>query len=606
MAAAVNIITTCVDIIGKVANLIYERIKLMKSNNIFSRSILKKVEDLKKFSVELKNVDEKDTSEVVREKLTEVRDTLELITAKCNSLQANGTIKCMTFVSSEANELEDLDKQVQHALDCLQTALQLATYNQGKQIKEEVKRENQEVRNTVYHSKAGVYLNPKGSRPKVVTDLKASLIREGDLVEISWVDENVVDENVVGEIDHYELCFDDGTEKILPLPAKEINTRGKKYFVRIGEPHVVPGNLYTFKLRAVNGSGPGNFGKSFSFRFKTGSPARPKKPNVIVTSTTEVRIEVKKLTPQEEHGSPVTHCVVEYTEMKEYNEVECQWTALTVVLKKRSQDLDTHNFSISSLKPNTTYRFRVKMRNESGDGVASESKEVITDCLIPGPPQNVRISRKRLATVLKVRWSKPSHNPYGVSQYKVQYRLPRDTEWIQYASTPPTKFSTKVTDLKTDTEYEFRIQALNQNNKGETSNPITGETRFGAFGRALLTAGAGIGGTVGGPLVGGVVVGHIASSTAEKSADSLSGKRAASAAAGIGGGIAGALLGVIGAPLIGITSAINANQKLKGNFDSSPQTSDDEKDEDWFDKLMKHSNEAAAEYIEKNTKKRTY
>ena len=593
-----DIAATCVGKIYMVAKLIHERKEIVNSNNTLSKRILKNVEDLEKFSIELKNVDENDISEVVREKLTQVSDTLELIAARCKSLQATATVKRMIFATSEAKELEDLDKQVQHALDCLQTALQLATYNQGKQIKEDVKRENQEVRNTVYHSKAGVYLNPKGSRPKVVTDLKASLVPEGDLVEISWVDENVV-----GDIDHYELCFDDGTEKLLPLQANEIDAQGEKYFVRIGEPHVVPGNLYTFKLRAVNGSGPGKFGESFSFRFKTGPPARPTKPNVIVTSTTEVKIEVKKLTPQEEHGSSVTHCVVEYTEMKADNEIECQWKALTVMLKKRSQDLDTHNLNIGTLKPNTTYRFRVKMRNDSGDSAASESKEIITDCLIPGPPQNVRISIKRLATVLKVRWSKPSHNPDGVSQYKVQYRLPKDMEWIQYARTPPTKFSTKVTDLKTDTEYEFRIQALNQNNQGETSRPVTGETRFGAFGRALLTAGAGIGGTVGGPLVGGVAVGHIAASSAKKSADSLSGKRAASAVAGIGGGIAGALLGVVAAPVIGIASAITTNQKLKGNYDSSPQTSDDERDENWFEKLMKHSNEAAAEYMEENTKK---
>ena len=478
----------------------------------------------------------------------------------------------MMCASAVTSELKDLDKQVQRALEYLRMVLQLATYNQGKQMKND---ENHEFRNTACHSKAGIYSNPKGTRPKVVTNLKATLVPEGDLVEISWVDQNVA-----WAIDYLELYFDDETRKILRLSAAQIACSGKKYSIRIGEPHVDPGKLYTFKVRAVNGSGPGEWCESFSFRYKTGPPARPKKPNIIMTSTTEVRFKVKKLNPQEEHGSPVTHCVVEYAEMEEDNEIE--WRVLPPVpLKGQSQDSDTYNFNVHSLKPNTAYRFRIIMRNGSGDSVASESKEVITDCLIPGPPHNVQISSKRSATALKVRWSKPLHNPDGVSHYNVQYRLPKDTEWIYYATTPPTEFSTKVKKLETDTLYEFQVQALNQYNQGETSKSIRGETRFGIIDRALLTTGAGIGCTIGGPVVGGVTGGALAALSAEESVhSSSSGKIAASAAAGIGGGIGGVLIGLVGAPFVGIMSAAIINKKLNGDLDySSPQSSDDESED---------------------------
>ena len=269
-----------------------------------------------KKSVKLNNLDENDISEVVRENLTQVENTLQQVSAKCNALNATGKLTRMAFAPSEARKLESLDEMVTSALTHLIMALQLANYNQRKQIKSDIKSENQEVKNTVYHPEVGLYLNPKGCRPKAVTNLKVSLVQEGDLEEISWVNETVS-----SAIDYFELYFDDETRKTLSLPVAKLAVLGKKYSIRIGEPQVMPGNMYTIKLQAADGSGPGKWCDSFSFRFKTGPPARPKMPN-IVTSTTEVRFEVKKLDPREEHGSPVTHCVVEHMEIKEDDEVE--------------------------------------------------------------------------------------------------------------------------------------------------------------------------------------------------------------------------------------------------------------------------------------------
>ena len=93
----------------------------------------------------------------------------------------------------------------------------------------------------------------------------------------------------------------------------------------------------------------------------------------------------------------------------------------------------------------------------------------------------------------------------------------------------------------------------------------------------------------------------MAASVAWESGDSSSGNIAASAAAGIGGGIGGALLGFVGAPVVGIFSAIAANKKMKGKLDtSSPQTSDDESDQTRL--TMKPSKEADLEYMQENTK----
>ena len=92
-AAALGIASLCFEQISSVAKLVRKRLEMVKSNKTFCTSILEKIEDLKTFSVELKNLDKSDIFEDVRKKLAELYDALEIITEKCNSLQEKGQLK---------------------------------------------------------------------------------------------------------------------------------------------------------------------------------------------------------------------------------------------------------------------------------------------------------------------------------------------------------------------------------------------------------------------------------------------------------------------------------------------------------------------------------
>ncbi len=207
------------------------------------------------------------------------------------------------------------------------------------------------------------------------------------------------------DTDHYELMFDDESSKIIPIPFSQVSSRNDICTMRLGYPQIIHGETYTLKLRAINGSGPSAWSSCVTFAFKSGPPAKPKKPTLTVLSSTNVRVEVKKLSQKEEHGSAVTQCQVQYMRIEQINEIERYWTSLNLNLE--NVDMDVYRLLIGQLEPNTKYRFRVRMINSCGEGEPSEYSEIV----ILGSPKNVRIPSKRLPEVLKIRWMPPSQSP---------------------------------------------------------------------------------------------------------------------------------------------------------------------------------------------------
>jgi hypothetical protein len=156
-------------------------------------------------------------------------------------------------------------------------------------------------------------------------------------------------------------------------------------------------------------------------------------------------------------------------------------------------------------------------------------------------------------------------------------RTKKKHEWTTHATFSKWSKSAKVEDLKTNTKYEFRVQAINNKQAGTWSNTIEAETRYGAFGRTVGTAGAFFGGTAGAPVIGAVGFDALAAISAEEKVDRTTAKTAAGVGAGIGAGVGGAVVGFITAPFVGGATALAVNQEMSGKLDTtSPQTSDDE------------------------------
>ena len=77
--------------------------------------------------------------------------------------------------------------------------------------------------------------------------------------------------------------------------------------------------------------------------------------------------------------------------------------------------------------------------------------------MIPGTPQNVT-TVGRSADRIKLTWKPPHHNPEAVEFYIVSKRI-KEGEWEKVMHTEETK--ALITGLRSNTEYEFKIQATN-------------------------------------------------------------------------------------------------------------------------------------------------
>ena len=391
----------------------------------------------------------------------------------------------------------------------------------------------------------------------------------------------------------YEVRYDDEDEKVLLCKQAEHRLEGETFALKLGYPKVHVGRQYTISVRAVNSHGPGKWSNQTVARFMIGAPNKPRKPTLTVNFPTEVLVQVPRLEEKNENGSPVHKCIVEYFDKNDRNATD--WNRLSCKVRPRTQErnCDFVKLSIKQLIPDTTYTFRVIMVNKAGESRPSDSKEVITTQLIPGPPRELRTSSKRLSKYIKIRWKEPKQNPHAVFQYHVQMQLAKskETPWNDVTTVGKEKLSAKATDLSTSTDYRFRVRTFNNKHEpSEFSEVLEAETRCGVLPKIAASTGAFVGGTIGGPLLGAVGLGVMAGSAAKDGPDSKAGKAAAAAAAGVGAGVGGALLGTVGAPIFGGTAAYMAYRTLtKGSDEWSPQTSEDEDEDSFVDLVMKQS-----------------
>lgn len=198
-------------------------------------------------------------------------------------------------------------------------------------------------------------------------------------------------------------------------------------------------------------------------------------------------------------------------------------------------------------------------------------------------PLNVRVSGKRTTTTLKVKWDEPATIERGVCFYGYNVEMSQDKKprvWDDFIVVEE-KHAT-FTDLKSNTSYVFRVQAINSNwEVGEWSDEIEAKTKLPILVQACkvtaVVTGAAVGGTIVGPVIGAVGGGSLAGELAEEAGENKSKgkKKAATISAGTGGAILGGLLGTVGAPVMGIVAAVKAYRAV-ADSDVSSEDSDDE------------------------------
>lgn len=236
------------------------------------------------------------------------------------------------------------------------------------------------------------------------------------------------------------------------------------------EPHIeavsykvtklVAGKEYIFRIAAVNKYGVGEFLESEPFAaqnpFK--SPSAPSTPVASAVSGDSVVLTWER--PERDGGSEIDGYILEKRDKDGVRWTKCN--------KRRLNDL---RFRCTGLTEGHYYQFRVSAENAAGVGAPSEASEYIKICEVtfpPGPPSNPKVTDYSTSTV-SLTWSKPIYDGGdAINGYVVELKEATADEWI--ACTPGTVIEDTnytVKRLKENSEYNFRVCAMNSNGVGE-------------------------------------------------------------------------------------------------------------------------------------------
>ncbi|KAH9515422.1 Twitchin [Bulinus truncatus] len=133
-----------------------------------------------------------------------------------------------------------------------------------------------------------------------------------------------------------------------------------------------------------------------------------------------------------------------------------------------------HKPQVKGLENNTEYEFRIRAKNVAGLGNPSDStgpvqvKPKYVKPSTPGVPEAAKIGR----TFVELKWDKPRNDGGSkITGYVVEKREKGMNLWSKANEFPVVDNFFTVTGLPENSEFEFRIAALNAAGTGEPSLP---------------------------------------------------------------------------------------------------------------------------------------
>ena len=134
-------------------------------------------------------------------------------------------------------------------------------------------------------------------------------------------------------------------------------------------------------------------------------------------------------------------------------------------IREEFADSTDTSTEISGLPSDTTFEVRVAAENENGRGAWTESEGATLPEDVPVPLENVQVEGQRKGLV--VSWDAPPDGDWPILLYRVQWKLLDDAfsdAREEFADSTDT--STEISGLPSDTTFEVRVAAENENGRG--------------------------------------------------------------------------------------------------------------------------------------------
>ena len=166
--------------------------------------------------------------------------------------------------------------------------------------------------------------------------------------------------------------------------------------------------------------------------------------------------------PADDGGSTVTNYVID-----RYDVAAGYWNKICSFVRGLHYD-------VIGLEPNKKYRFRVRAENQYGVSDPTEMDDDITAKFpfsVPDPPGQPKVMQES-STSASLNWERPySDGGSKIQGYKIEYREVTEEHWVVSTTTLVRSQTYTCTGLVTDSEYEFRVKAINAAGESRPSPP---------------------------------------------------------------------------------------------------------------------------------------